>query len=86
MHVINFTEMKCIFNKFLVETFCLVVWHTGIPGLWTQELDVGLWTLDSERWTLDAVLWTLGSGRWTLDSGRWTLDGGGWAVGSRHYL
>ena len=37
--------------------------HTGIPGLWTQELDVGLWTLDSRRWTLD-------SGRWTLDAGR----------------
>ena len=21
--------------------------HTGIPGLWTQELDAGLWKLDS---------------------------------------
>ena len=21
--------------------------HTGIPGLWTHELDAGLWTLDS---------------------------------------
>ena len=21
--------------------------HTGIPGLWTQKLDAGLWTLDS---------------------------------------
>ena len=20
--------------------------HTGIPGLWTKELDAGLWTLD----------------------------------------
>ena len=29
--------------------------HTGIPGLWTQELDSGLWTqeLDSGLWTLD---------------------------------
>ena len=23
--------------------------HIGIPGLWTQELDAGLWTLDSGR-------------------------------------
>ena len=21
--------------------------HTGIPGLWTQELDARLWTLDA---------------------------------------
>ena len=41
--------------------------HTGIPGLWTQELDAGLWTLDAGRWTLDA-------GRWTLDAGFWTLN------------
>ena len=34
--------------------------HTGIPGLWTQELDAGLWTLNA--------------GLWTLDSGRWILD------------
>ena len=34
--------------------------HSGIPGLWTQELD-------AVRWTLDAGLWTLDSGRWTLD-------------------
>ena len=26
--------------------------HTGIPGLWTQELDAGLWTLGSGRWML----------------------------------
>ena len=31
-------------------------WHTGIPGLWTQELDAGRWKLDSRRWTLDAGL------------------------------
>ena len=31
---------------------------TGIPGLWTQELDAELWTLDSRRWTLDTGLWT----------------------------
>ena len=36
--------------------------YNGIPGLWTQELDAGLWTLDSGRWTLDP-------GRWTLDAG-----------------
>ena len=45
-------------------------WHTGILGLWTQELDAGLLTLDSGRWTLDAGLWTLDSGLWMLDSGR----------------
>ena len=49
------------------------VWHTGIPGLWTQELDAGLWTLDSGRWTLEAGLWTLDSARWTLHAGLWTL-------------
>ena len=42
--------------------------HTGIPGLWTQVLNAGLWTMDSGPWTLDsdATLWTLGSGHWTL--------------------
>ena len=25
--------------------------HTGIPGLWTQELDAGLWTLDTGRFS-----------------------------------
>ena len=49
--------------------------HTGIPGLWTQELDAGLWTLN-------AGLWTLGSGRWTLDAGPWTLDAGLWMLDS----
>ena len=39
--------------------------HSGIPGLWTQELD-------AVRWTLDAGLWTLDTGLWTLDSGLWT--------------
>ena len=48
--------------------------HTGIPGLWTQELDAGLWTLDLGRWTLYAGLCTLEPGRWTLDAGLWTLD------------
>ena len=43
--------------------------RTGIPGLWTQELDAGLCTLDSGRWTLDTEPWTLDSGRWTLDAG-----------------
>ena len=48
--------------------------HTGIPGLWTQELDAGLWTLDSGRCPLGAGDWTLDTGPWTLDTGRWTLD------------
>ena len=40
--------------------------HTGIPGLWMQELDAGPWTLDSRRWTLDVGFWTLDTGLWTL--------------------
>ena len=39
--------------------------HTGTPGLWIQELDAELWTLDSGLWTLDA-----GAGLWTLTTGR----------------
>ena len=46
------------------------LWHTGIPGLWTQELDAGLWTLDSERWTLDSGLLTLDATLRKLGSGR----------------
>ena len=41
-------------------------WHTGIPGLWTQELDAGLWMLDTGHWALDTGLWTMDSGHWTL--------------------
>ena len=54
--------------------------HTGIPGLWTQELDAGPWTLHSGLWTLDFGRWTLDSGRWTLDAGRWILDAGRWTL------
>ena len=28
--------------------------HTGIPALWTQVLDAGLWMLDFGPWMLDA--------------------------------
>ena len=58
--------------------------HTGIPGLWTQELDAGLWTLDPGEWTLDAELWTLDFGRWTLDAGFWTLNATLRKLGSGH--
>ena len=51
-----------------------------IPGLWTQELVAGLWTLDSGLWTLGSGRWTLDSGHWTLDAGRWTLDSGRWTL------
>ena len=51
-------------------------WHTGIPGLWTQELDAWPWTLDSGRWTLDSERWVLDAARWTLDAGHWTLNAG----------
>ena len=30
------------------------IWHTGIPGLWTEVLDAELGTLDSGRLPLDA--------------------------------
>ena len=50
--------------------------HAGIPGLRTQELDAGLWTLNSRRWTLDSGRWTLNAGRWTLNPARWMLDSG----------
>ena len=71
------------FNEFL-PLFTLFR-HTGIPGLWTQELDAWLWTLDSGHWTLDAGLWTLDPGRWTLDIGFWMLDSEPWTLNSRHW-
>ena len=33
----------------LLGIFRVKVGHTGIPGLWTQELDAELLTLDSRR-------------------------------------
>ena len=36
--------------------------HTGIPGIWTQVLDAGFWTLNFGRWILDNGLWALDSG------------------------
>ena len=42
-------------------------------GRCTLDLDVGLWTLDSERWTLDVGLWMLDATLWTLGSGHWAL-------------
>ena len=59
--------------------------HTRIPGLWTQVLNAGLWTLDSGRWTLDPGCWALDAGLWSLDSGRWTLDATLWMLGSGHW-
>ena len=67
---------QIILKKRTAHLASYTFWHTGIPGLWTQVLDAGLWTLDSGRWTLDVGLWTLDSGRWTLDAGLWTLDAG----------
>ena len=57
-------------------TKCSFKRYTEISGLWTQEFNAGLWTLDSGRRALDAGLWTLESGRWNLDAGLWTLDPG----------
>ena len=54
---------QIILKKRTAHLASYTFWHTGIPGLWTQVLDAGLWTLDSGRWTLDAGPWTLDSGR-----------------------
>ena len=64
----------------IVVAISVSKWHTGIPRLYTQELDVGLWTLDAGLWTLDAGLWTLNAGLRTLDAGVWTLDSGRWTL------
>ena len=67
-------------NDFIVA-YQQIIWrHTIISGLWTQELDTGLWTLDYGRWTLGAGLWKLDSGTWTLDALLWTLDTGNWTL------
>ena len=50
-----------------------LVGHTGIPGIWTQELDAGLWTLVSGCWTLDSGRSTQDVGLWTLNARLWTL-------------
>ena len=47
-----------------------IEWHTGIPGLWMQELNAGRWTLDAGRWTLDAGCWAQGAELWTLEAAR----------------
>ena len=70
----SFAMPISLVTSFLLITSLVDRRHTGIHGLWTQELDAGLGTLDSGRWTLDAGLWTLDAGRWTLDAGLWTLD------------
>ena len=61
-----YKDMYCLFHRYALFQ---KNGHTGIPGLWTQELDAGLRTL-----TLDAGLWTLDAGFWTLGAGLWTLD------------
>ena len=61
----------------LVQT-CLLRFdgHTTIPGLWTEVLNAGLWTLDPGLWTLKSGLWMLKFGRWVLDTGhcRWLFQ------------
>ena len=61
---------------FLRKQLASSSWQTGIPGIWMQELDAVLWTLDSGCWTLDSRPWTLDSGFRTLESGGWILDAG----------
>ena len=52
--------------------------QTGIPELWTQVLDAGLWKLDFGLWNLESGLWMLDAGPWTLDATPWTLGSGYW--------
>ena len=72
----NFLEIRGIgysnYNVRFAPYLSTYTGHTGIPGLWTQELDAGLWTLGSGLWTLDSGRWTLDTGLWTLDPGRYT--------------
>ena len=56
---------ECINSKMYIAS----KWHTGIPELWTQKLDAGLWTLDDEVWTLDAGWWDFHP----LDCGSWNF-------------
>ena len=69
----NFLEIRGIgysnYNGRFAPYLSTYTGHTGIPGLWTQELDAGLWTLDSGCWTLDAGLWTLDATLRKLGSG-----------------
>ena len=51
-------------------------------GLWMQELNTGLWTLDTRLWTMDSVSWFLDTTPWTMDSRRWNLDVGPWNLDS----
>ena len=55
----GYKDMYCFFHMYVLFQ---KNGDTGIPGLWTQELDSG-------PWTLDAGIWTLDSGCWALDPG-----------------
>ena len=70
---LNTVKFNCSIS---VYNFILLKRYTGIPGLWTEVLDAGLWTLDPGRRTLGAGFWMLDPGRWTLDAGCWTVDFG----------
>ena len=76
--------MKDISQKVCIERIKIIthrdnknyLGHIGIPGLWTQELDAGLWTLESEPWTLNSGSWIMDTEFWTLDAGLKALDSG----------
>ena len=55
LNLTTFKNSRELYSQIFSRAFFKVVkiWHTGIPGPWTQELGVGLWTLDSGRWTLN---------------------------------
>ena len=79
----KYNHVKYDFMRFWFYDFS-ILWmffgQIGTPGLWTQELDAGLWTLGSGRWILDSGLSTLESGRWTFDATLWTLGFGHWTL------
>ena len=57
-------QLKAPSATFVVQKHALpkIIWHTGIPGLWTQGLDAGILTPDSGHWTVDIGCWTLDAG------------------------
>ena len=77
--------VPCISHLYKDILFVHFKRHIRIPGLWTQVLDAGAWTLASGLWTLDSGRWTLDTGHldagpWALDAGPRTLDAGLWTL------
>ena len=70
MHNRKLTKREISFKKFYQYLIVFIEYpgHAGIPGLWTQKLDAGLWALDTKPLTLDAAR------RWTPNVERQAVD------------